>query len=162
MVAPLTLKAGRFYVSPNSGPSVFAGKKCHPDYFVASWQNDTLHEAAGINANKLGYTNAFILAPNYQAGKDSLAGFKRYFKGEIVGEVYTKLGQTDYAAEIAKIGNSGITYRQCLFAINVKKTKTTENHIKRNLSSVFLLHANRPKPIKPAMYKKSEIGWTLL
>jgi branched-chain amino acid transport system substrate-binding protein len=103
VVAPLTLKAGSFYISPNSGPSIFAGKKCHPDYFVASWQNDTLHEAAGLNANNLGYTNAFILAPNYQAGKDSLAGFKRTFKGSIVDQVYTKLGQTDYAAEIAKI-----------------------------------------------------------
>lgn len=103
VVAPLTLRAGRFYISPNSGPSQFAGKKCHENYFVASWQNDTLHESAGINATSLGYKNAFILAPNYQAGKDALAGFKRYFKGDIVEEVYTQLGQTDYAAEIAKI-----------------------------------------------------------
>ena len=103
VVAPLTLKAGAFYISPNSGPSMFAGAKCHQDYFAVAWQNDTLHEAAGQNARNLGYTEAFILAPNYQAGKDALTGFKRYFKGKIVGEVYTKLGQTDYAAEIAKI-----------------------------------------------------------
>lgn len=103
VVAPLTLRADRFYISPNSGPSQFAGSKCHENYFVASWQNDSLHEAAGINANNLGYKNAYILAPNYQAGKDALAGFKRFFEGEIVGETYTQLGQTDYAAEIAKI-----------------------------------------------------------
>jgi len=103
VVAPLTLRAGKFYISPNSGPSSFAGKKCHENYFVASWQNDTLHESAGINATELGYKNAFILAPNYQAGKDALTGFKRFFKGDIVDEVYTQLGQTDYAAEIAKI-----------------------------------------------------------
>ena len=103
VVAPLTLRAGRFYISPNSGPSQFAGSKCHENYFVASWQNDSLHESAGVNANNLGYGNAYILAPNYQAGKDALAGFKRFFKGRIVGEVYTQLGQTDYAAEIAKI-----------------------------------------------------------
>lgn len=103
VVAPLTLRADRFYISPNSGPSQFAGKKCHENYFVASWQNDSLHESAGINATNLGYENAYILAPNYQAGKDALAGFKRYFDGEIVDEVYTQLGQTDYAAEIAKI-----------------------------------------------------------
>ena len=103
VVAPLTLRADRFYISPNSGPSQFAGKKCHENYFVASWQNDSLHESAGINASNLGYKNAYILAPNYQAGKDALSGFKRYFDGEIVGEIYTKLGQTDYAAEIAKI-----------------------------------------------------------
>lgn len=103
VVVPLTLKAGVFYVSPNSGPSIFAGEGCHEDYFVASWQNDTLHESAGAYASELGYKNAYILAPNYQAGKDALAGFKRYFKGDIAGETYTKLGQTDYAAEIAKI-----------------------------------------------------------
>ncbi len=103
VVAPLTLRAGRFYISPNSGPSQFAGSKCHENYFVASWQNDTLHESAGINASRLGYKNAYILAPNYQAGKDALAGFKRFFDGEIVGETYTQLGQTDYAAEIAKV-----------------------------------------------------------
>jgi branched-chain amino acid transport system substrate-binding protein len=103
VVAPATLKAGKFYISPNSAPSIFAGKNCHPDYFVVSWQNDTLHEAAGLNANTLGYENAFILAPNYQAGKDALAGFKRAFEGEIVDEVYTTLNQADYAAEIARI-----------------------------------------------------------
>ncbi|MEM7302644.1 MAG: ABC transporter substrate-binding protein [Pseudomonadota bacterium] len=103
VVVPLTIKAGAFYVSPNSAPSIFAGKGCMENYFVASWQNDSLHESAGVYANELGYKNAYILAPNYQAGKDSLAGFKRYFKGEIAGETYTKLGQTDYAAEIAKI-----------------------------------------------------------
>jgi len=103
VVAPLTLRAGRFYISPNSGPSQFAGKACHENYFVASWQNDTLHESAGIAASNLGYNNAYILAPNYQAGKDALAGFKRFFTGDIVEETYTQLGQTDYAAEIAKI-----------------------------------------------------------
>lgn len=103
VVVPLTMKAGAFYISPNSAPSIFAGEGCNQDYFVASWQNDSLHESAGVYANELGYKNAYILAPNYQAGKDSLAGFKRYFKGGIAGETYTKLGQTDYAAEIAKI-----------------------------------------------------------
>ena len=103
VVAPLTLRADRFYVTPNSAPSQFAGKKCHENYFAVAWQNDSLHESAGLNATSQGYKNAYILAPNYQAGKDALAGFKRFFDGEIVGEVYTKLGQTDYAAEIAKI-----------------------------------------------------------
>ena len=103
VVAPMTLKAGSFYISPNAAPSIFAGKKCDPDYFAVAWQNDTLHETAGIDANNLGYKSAVILAPNYQAGKDALAGFKRYFKGEVKDEIYTKLGQTDYAAEIAKI-----------------------------------------------------------
>ncbi|EKF18171.1 ABC transporter substrate-binding protein [Nitratireductor pacificus] len=94
---------GAIYVSPNAAPSNFAGKECHENYFVVSWQNDSLHESAGQNASNLSYSNAFVLAPNYQAGKDAIAGFKRFFKGEIVGEVYTRLDQTDFAAEMAQI-----------------------------------------------------------
>jgi branched-chain amino acid transport system substrate-binding protein len=101
--APDILDAGAIYVSPNAGPSNFAGEDCHKNYWVVSWQNDSLHESAGQNATNLGYKRAFILAPNYQAGKDALAGFKRFFKGEIVGEVYTRLDQTDYAPEMAQI-----------------------------------------------------------
>ncbi|WP_259779984.1 ABC transporter substrate-binding protein [Aestuariispira ectoiniformans] len=102
-VVPSVLREDKIYVSPNAGPSLFAGKKCNQNYFVASWQNDTLHEAAGAYAKQLGYKKAFILAPNYPAGRDALAGFKREFGGEIVGEVYTKLGQADYSAELAQI-----------------------------------------------------------
>lgn len=100
---PDIVDAGAIYVSPNAGPSNFAGKECNENYFVVSWQNDSLHESAGKNATDLGYKKAFILAPNYQAGKDALDGFKRQFKGEIAGEIYTKLDQTDFAAEMAQI-----------------------------------------------------------
>jgi branched-chain amino acid transport system substrate-binding protein len=100
---PDILDAGAIYVSPNAAPSNFAGKECHKNYYVVSWQNDTLHESGGQNATNLGYKRVFILAPNYQAGKDALAGFKRFFKGEIAGEVYTRLDQTDYAPDMAQI-----------------------------------------------------------
>jgi branched-chain amino acid transport system substrate-binding protein len=102
-VAPDVLDAGAIYVSPNAGPSNFAGRECHRNYFVVSWQNDSLHESAGRSASELGYGRAFILAPNYQAGQDALAGFKRLFKGQIVGEQFTRLDQTDFAAEMAAI-----------------------------------------------------------
>lgn len=94
---------GAIYISPNAAPSTLAGKGCHENYFVVSWQNDALHEAAGAMAKKLGYGKAFALAPNYQAGKDAIEGFKRTFQGDIVGELYTQLGQTDYSAEMAQI-----------------------------------------------------------
>ncbi len=100
---PDILDNGGIYVSPNAGPSNFAGKECHKNYFVVSWQNDTLHESAGQNATNLGYKKAMVLAPNYQAGKDAIAGFKRFFKGDVVGEIYTRLDQTDFAAEMAQI-----------------------------------------------------------
>jgi len=102
-IAPDVLDEGAIYVSPNAGPSSLAGKGCNRNYFVVSWQNDTLHESAGENATRLGHKKVFVLAPNYPAGKDAIAGFKRFFKGEIVGEIYTRLDQTDYAAEMAQI-----------------------------------------------------------
>ena len=106
-VVPSVTAQGKFYLSPNAGPSALAGKGCHQNYFNVAWQNDNLHEAAGAYANGAGYKKSFILAPNYPAGKDALTGFKRFFKGEIGGEIYTKLGQKDYAAEIAQIRASG-------------------------------------------------------
>ncbi|MCX2725606.1 ABC transporter substrate-binding protein [Roseibium salinum] len=106
-VIPSVTAQGKFYLSPNAGPSQLAGKGCHPNYFNVAWQNDNLHEAAGAYANFAELKNTFILAPNYPAGQDALTGFKRFYKGELAGEIYTKLGQTDYAAEIAQIRASG-------------------------------------------------------
>jgi branched-chain amino acid transport system substrate-binding protein len=106
-VVPNAVAQGKFYLSPNAGPSALAGAKCDKNYFNVAWQNDNLHEAMGNYANTAGYKKAFILAPNYPAGTDALTGYKRFYKGELAGEVYTKLGQTDYAAEIAQIRDSG-------------------------------------------------------
>lgn len=100
---PDILDADAIYVSPNAGPSTFAGKGCHPNYFVVSWQNDSLHESAGQLANELGYKSVYLVAANYQAGKDALEGFKRFYKGKVAGESYTRLDQTDFAAEFAQI-----------------------------------------------------------
>jgi branched-chain amino acid transport system substrate-binding protein len=100
---PEAIDNNTIYISPNAAPSSIAGKDCNPLFFAASWPNDAYHEAAGAFANQRGLKNAYLLAPNYQAGKDSLAGFKRTFKGQIAGETYTKLGQLDYAAELAEI-----------------------------------------------------------
>ena len=102
-VVPSAVNQGKFYISPNAGPSQLAGRGCHENYFNVAWQNDAMHEAAGAHANDAGYESAFIMAPNYPAGQDGLTGFKRFYEGEVVSEVYTRLGQTDYAAEIAQI-----------------------------------------------------------
>ncbi|WP_341878408.1 ABC transporter substrate-binding protein (plasmid) [Aminobacter sp. P9b] len=105
-VVPNAVAQDVIYLSPNAGPSALAGAKCSPNYFNVAYQNDNFHEAMGQYANK-DYKKTFILAPNYPAGKDSLTGFKRYYKGELAGETYTQVGQTDYAAEIAQIRDSG-------------------------------------------------------
>jgi branched-chain amino acid transport system substrate-binding protein len=96
-------RRGVFFINSNAGPSELAGKDCNPNFFSASWQNDGTHEAMGQHMQNAGIKRAYLMAPNYPAGKDALAGFKRFFKGEVVGEVYTQLGQTDYAAEIANL-----------------------------------------------------------
>ncbi|MGR3368365.1 MAG: ABC transporter substrate-binding protein [Sagittula sp.] len=106
-VVPAATAQGLFYLSTNAAPAQLAGAGCNPNYFSVSYQNDNLHEAAGAYATKEGFTNTFILAPNYPAGQDSLNGFKRFYEGELAGEIYTTLGQTDYAAEIAQIRASG-------------------------------------------------------
>jgi branched-chain amino acid transport system substrate-binding protein len=105
-VVPNAVAQDIIYLSPNAGPSALAGANCNKNYFNVAYQNDNFHEAMGQYANQ-DYKKTFILAPNYPAGKDSLTGFKRYYKGELAGEIYTQVGQTDYAAEIAQIRDSG-------------------------------------------------------
>ncbi len=102
-VVPKLVRDEVLYLSANAGPSDLAGKGCHPNYFSVSYQNDNLDEVVGQYVTETGHGNVYLLAPNYPAGKDHLAGFKRYYKGQIAGEVYTKLDQADYAAEIATI-----------------------------------------------------------
>lgn len=102
-VVPAATAQGKFYISPNAGPSALAGKGCSPLYFNVAWQNDAFYEASGTWASENGIEKVFLMAPNYPAGTDGMTGFKRTFTGEVVEEIYTQLGQTDYAAEIAQI-----------------------------------------------------------
>ena len=99
---PVT-ESGTFLIGANAGTSTFAGKGCSPYFFSTSWQNDQIHAVMGKYAQDKGFKTAFLLTPNYQAGKDSVAGFKSQFKGKVVDEVYTKLGNLDFSAELAKI-----------------------------------------------------------
>lgn len=95
--------AGVFVVSGNAGPSPLAGEGCLPNLFTVSWQNDQTHEAMGKYLQDKGVKNLYLMAPDYQAGKDGLEGVKRFFKGNIVAEVYTKINQPDYSAELAQL-----------------------------------------------------------
>jgi branched-chain amino acid transport system substrate-binding protein len=97
--------AGTILVSPNAGTSTFAGKGCHPNFFVTSYQNDQVHEVLGKVAQDRGYGRVYLLAPNYQAGKDAMAGFKRHYKGEVVEESYVPLNNLDFQSELAKIAS---------------------------------------------------------
>ena len=102
-VAPTVTGAGTIMVGTNAGPHELSGKMCHELYFTTSWQNDETPEAMGKHMQDGKLTDVYVMAPNYAAGKDMVTGFKRYFKGKIVDEVYTKLGQQDYQAEITAL-----------------------------------------------------------
>src|SRR3979411_2402830 len=94
-----------FLISPNAGPSSYAGKECSPLFFVTSYQNDQVHEILGKVAQDRGYKRVYLLVPNYQAGRDSAAGFKLDSKGEILQETYTPLGYLDFQPELSKIAS---------------------------------------------------------
>lgn len=102
IVQPVT-EGGAILISPNAGPSNLAGADCNRAFFATSYQNDQMHEVMGAHAQAQGFQNVFLLAPNYQAGQDALAGFKNSYEGGVAGEIFTQLGQLDYSAELAQI-----------------------------------------------------------
>ena len=102
-VVPVVTGAGKIMVGTNAGASPLAGSQCSELYFSTSWNNDQTPEAMGKFLQDSNVNDLYVMAPNYQAGKDMVAGLKRYYKGRIVEEVYTKLGQQDYQAEISQL-----------------------------------------------------------
>jgi branched-chain amino acid transport system substrate-binding protein len=102
-VVPVVTGAGKIMVGSNAGASPLAGAQCNKLYFSTSWNNDQTPEAMGKYLTDSGVNDIYVIAPNYQAGKDMVAGLKRFYKGNIVEENYTKLGQQDYQAEITQL-----------------------------------------------------------
>ena len=102
-VVPVVTGAGKIMVGTNAGASPLAGSQCHERYFSTSWNNDQTPEAMGKYLQDTGINDLYIISPNYQAGRDMVVGLKRYYKGRIVEEIYTKLGQQDYQAELTQL-----------------------------------------------------------
>jgi branched-chain amino acid transport system substrate-binding protein len=105
IMRPVT-ETNTFLISTNAGPSTFAGRGCNPFFFTTSYNNDQVHAVMGQVAQDEGHRRVFVMVPNYQAGRDAVAGFKSRFKGEVVDEVYVPLTQLDFSAELAKIAAS--------------------------------------------------------
>jgi branched-chain amino acid transport system substrate-binding protein len=97
------IQSGTILISANAGPHEIAGAGCAPNFFSASWQNDQTPEAMGKYMADQKMDDVYLISPNYPAGRDMMAGFKRYFKGKVAAEVYTQLGQSDYQVEISQI-----------------------------------------------------------
>lgn len=104
IVKPVT-DANTFLISPNAGSSVLAGKGCSPYFFATSYQNDQVHQISGKVAQDRGYKKIYLVAPNYQAGKDAIAGVKLDYKGEVLEESYVPLNTLDFQSELAKIAS---------------------------------------------------------
>jgi branched-chain amino acid transport system substrate-binding protein len=102
-IAPDVIASKTFFVSPNAGPAQYTGAQCSPFFFAASWPSEAYSEAAGQYVTSKGLKDVIFLAPNYVGGHDAATGFKRYYKGKLQEEMYTKLGQLDYAAELSQI-----------------------------------------------------------
>jgi branched-chain amino acid transport system substrate-binding protein len=93
-----------FLISANAGPSQIAGEQCSPYYFSTSWQNDQTPQAMGEYMNQKGVKTAFLMGPNYAAGKDMLTGVRSTFKGQIIGEELTRWpDQLDFSTELSKV-----------------------------------------------------------
>lgn len=99
-------RADTFVISPIAGPAPIAGQGCAANFFNVSSQNDQQAEAMGAYLQKLGVKRAYLMTTNNQAGKDMVSGFKRFYKNEVVGEVYTRFGQVDFAAELSELRNA--------------------------------------------------------
>ncbi len=100
---PRLVESGTVAIATNAGPSPIAGASCKANIFSVAWQNDGAAEAMGKFAQEKGVKRVYLMAPNYQAGKDMLAGFKRFYKGAVVDEAYTQVNQPDYSAELSQL-----------------------------------------------------------
>jgi branched-chain amino acid transport system substrate-binding protein len=93
-----------FLISANAGPSQIAGEQCSPFFFSTSWQNDQTPQAMGTYMSQKGVKTAFLIGPNYAAGKDMLTGVRTTFKGQVVSEELTKWpDQLDFSTELSKV-----------------------------------------------------------
>ena len=102
--APVVLNANKILISANAGPSPLAGAQCNANFFNIAWQNDQTPMALGALLNQQGVKSLYLVAPNYAAGQNMVAGVERTFKGEVVGKDMTVWpSQRDWSAELSKV-----------------------------------------------------------
>jgi branched-chain amino acid transport system substrate-binding protein len=94
----------------NAGADAISRERCSRWIFRASFSNWQPNQPMGGWVAKNVSKETFLIAPNYQAGKDMMTAFKETYLpagGKVVGEDYPKLGETDYAPVLTKIRQSG-------------------------------------------------------
>jgi branched-chain amino acid transport system substrate-binding protein len=133
-VVPAVLDNKTFYITANAGPADYAGAKCNPYFFSASWQNEDIPGAMGKFVSDRGVKNIYLISANYPGGRENINGFKRFYKGAIVDEIYTPMNQLDFSAELATMqskkpdavfiflpGGMGINFIKQFAAANLAK-----------------------------------------
>lgn len=129
------LNSGTILLTSNAGPRQLAGKDCNKLFMSTSWQSDQFGTATAILLNSDKINSAYLMAPNYQAGRDILTAFTKDFKGKTAGTTFFKLGQTDFQAELSDIsaqspksvvvfapGSMGIAFMKQWHALGLSKT----------------------------------------
>ena len=102
--APVVRNANKILISANAGPSPLAGAQCNANFFNIAWQNDQTPMALGELLNQQGVDSLYLVAPNYAAGQNMVAGVERTFKGKVVGKDMTVWpSQRDWSAELSKV-----------------------------------------------------------
>ncbi|POF29026.1 ABC transporter substrate-binding protein [Roseibium marinum] len=97
------VRSKTLFIGTHSGPAPIAGRNCSRYFFSMASQDDQVHETMGRYASLKGYQQVVTIAPDYEAARDAVVGFRRHFKGQIALEIFTKLGQTDFSEEFAQI-----------------------------------------------------------
>ena len=102
LAGPLA-RSGVLFVGSNAGPAPLAGKQCRSKFFFTSAQDEYPAGILGRYAVDRGYWKTLFLAPDNASGREQLKGFKHFYSGEVVREIYLQPGQADYAAVLAQI-----------------------------------------------------------
>lgn len=97
------VRSRTLFIGTHSGPAPIAGRNCSRYFFSTASQDDQVHETMGRYASLKGYQQVVTIAPDYEAARDSVAAFRRHFKGQIARELFPKLGQTDFSEEFKQI-----------------------------------------------------------
>ena len=98
-------------IIPNAGANVLTGEKCSKFITRISFSNYQINAPMGTWLAESGVKSAFLLAPDYAAGKEMMSAFRTKFEeagGEILGEEYTPFRKTkDFGPYLARVKNSG-------------------------------------------------------
>jgi branched-chain amino acid transport system substrate-binding protein len=96
----------------NAGANAITGAKGSPYVYRTSFSNAAVNEAFGATvAKEVAGGKVYAMAPDYLAGQEQIAGFKKTFLaagGRLAGEQYTPFGKTqDFQPYLSAVRRSG-------------------------------------------------------